>query len=162
MKYANYAVTMAEVPDEISLCISITGCDIQCKGCHSSYLWEEHGIDLTFTEIDSLVEKNKGISCICLMGGNDFEDLKALFSYIKQRHKLKVAWYTGLSFVDDKITFSLVEKLDYLKTGPYNEELGGLDKRESNQKFWKITWKDNDYKIELINYKFWKDGTRNI
>ena len=35
LKYSNYEITFAEVPDEISLCINLTNCPHKCIGCHS-------------------------------------------------------------------------------------------------------------------------------
>ena len=43
LRYDGAAVVFSEVPDEISLAISITGCPRRCPGCHSEYLWEYHG-----------------------------------------------------------------------------------------------------------------------
>ena len=36
LKYVEYAVTMEEVPMEISLTISISNCRFRCHGCHSA------------------------------------------------------------------------------------------------------------------------------
>ena len=47
LKYYNYMVTFSEVPDEISLCINITGCPIRCTDCHSKFLWENIGKEIT-------------------------------------------------------------------------------------------------------------------
>ena len=38
LKYVEYAVTLEEVPTEISLTISISNCRFRCHGCHSAYL----------------------------------------------------------------------------------------------------------------------------
>ena len=43
LKYIDTKVTFAEVPNEISLCINISNCPCNCKGCHSSYLAEDIG-----------------------------------------------------------------------------------------------------------------------
>ena len=40
--------------------------------------------------------------------------------------------------------------LDYIKVGPYKEELGGLDSPNTNQRFYKITTSDSS---SLINIK---------
>ena len=39
-----YAVTMAEAPEEISLTIAVSNCAFRCSGCHSAYLWEDKGV----------------------------------------------------------------------------------------------------------------------
>ena len=74
LKYLNTQVTFSEVPDEITLCINITGCKIGCKNCHSSYLAENIGNELNSNSIKELINNNKGITCICFMGGDAFYD----------------------------------------------------------------------------------------
>ena len=34
LKYLNTQVTFSEIPDEITLCINITGCKVGCEGCN--------------------------------------------------------------------------------------------------------------------------------
>ena len=70
IKYVNTMVTFSEVPNEISLCIEISNCPCHCKNCHSSYLAQDIGTELTFNEVRKLIKKNSGISCIALMGGD--------------------------------------------------------------------------------------------
>ena len=43
LKYVEYAVTLEEVPTEISLTISISNCRFRCHGCHSAYLQQDIG-----------------------------------------------------------------------------------------------------------------------
>ena len=43
LKYVEYAVTLEEVPTEISLTISISNCRFRCHGCHSAYLQQAIG-----------------------------------------------------------------------------------------------------------------------
>ena len=75
LKYVEHAVTMAEVPLEISLTISISNCAFRCYGCHSQYLQEDVGKPL-LQDLKGLIEQYRGlISCVCLMGegGNPAE-----------------------------------------------------------------------------------------
>ena len=55
LKYSNYEITFAEIPDEISLCINLTNCPHRCVGCHSPWLQKDNGTPLTYIE---LVNKN--------------------------------------------------------------------------------------------------------
>ncbi len=41
MNYSDIQIVMQEVPGEISISFTITGCNLRCEGCHSSYLWKE-------------------------------------------------------------------------------------------------------------------------
>lgn len=160
LKYKEAVVTFSEIPEEVSLCINITGCPIHCEGCHSPHLWEDVGVSLTRDEIDNLIKKNSGITAICLMGGdNDVIELWAIAKYIKEHTSLKVGWYSGKSLLKD----TPLECFDYIKTGPYKQELGGLDSPTTNQRFYEIHAKClvNSDKVlyrylEDVTYKFQK------
>lgn len=143
LRYANTQVVFTEVPNEISLAINITGCTIHCKGCHSQWLWSNKGKELTKEELISLIEKNKGITTVLFMGGDNFiYELIKLAKGIKYHYpNLKVAWYSGRSNLDDSRDSrmkTLMTYLDYVKVGPYIKQLGGLDNPSTNQRFYKI------------------------
>lgn len=44
LKYTDTRVTFSEVPDEVTLCINISGCLCHCEWCHSAsyhgYKWK--------------------------------------------------------------------------------------------------------------------------
>ena len=155
MKYVDSVVTFQEVPDEITLCINISNCKIHCKGCHSPYLWEDIGEELNIDSLQKLVKENDGITCISFMGGTD--EVLNLAKWIKNNTNLKTCWYTSNTL--DSITFEYND-LDYLKTGPYIESLGGLNSPTTNQRFYKIIEiNDKDYPYHIlddITYKFQK------
>lgn len=151
MKFVDTEVTFSEIPDEICLCINISGCTLKCKGCHSAYLQEDIGENLTIVKLKDLIERNKGITCVCLMGGLDISIIHSLAQYIKS-FNLKCAWYTGLSF-HPTIERPICTVLDYIKVGPYIEIYGGLKEKTTNQRLYK---KENNRWID-ITYKFWKD-----
>ena len=75
LRYAGAAVTLAEVPEEVSLTISITNCRFRCHGCHSAYLQEDIGRPL-LPDLDALIHRYAGlITCVCLMGeGQNFRE----------------------------------------------------------------------------------------
>ena len=150
IKYIDTEVTLAEVPSEISLCISISGCTIHCPGCHSQHLWNDIGTILTIDKLDELIAANDDISCVCIMGGDhDVDSVYALGKHIKARG-LKSAWYSGVMRpLDDK----LAEYFDYIKIGPYIENLGPLTKKTTNQRFYKIT--NINSKIRFVNILFY-------
>lgn len=156
LKYLNTQVTFAEVPDEITLCINITGCKNGCKNCHSSYLAQDIGTELTFNEVRKLIKKNSGISCIALMGGDAEPDkINTLASFIINHYgSIKVAWYSGRQELNNNIDLC---NFDYIKLGPYKEEFGPLDSRTTNQRFYKV----NEKELVDITNKFWKHETEN-
>lgn len=156
LKYLNTQVTFAEVPDEITLCINITGCKNGCKNCHSSYLAQGIGTELTFNEVRKLIKKNSGISCIALMGGDAEPDkINTLASFIINHYgSIKVAWYSGRQELNNNIDLC---NFDYIKLGPYKEEFGPLNSRTTNQRFYKVNGKEL---VDITN-KFWKHETEN-
>lgn len=164
LKYVDVAVTFSEVPDEISLCIDISNCPCHCKGCHSSYLAKDIGEVLDNNSLEELILKNKGISCVCLMGGDANPALiNVLASHIKYNERilnecgtLKVAWYSGRQKLSNHINLA---NFDYIKLGPYKEEKGPLNNPNTNQKFFKVNRLSKlppRFSLENITYKFWK------
>lgn len=157
LKYLNTQVTFAEVPDEITLCINITGCKNGCKNCHSPYLAEDIGTELTFNEVKRLIKNNSGISCIAFMGGDiEPKRVDALASFVTNHSQLKVAWYSGRQEISKDIDLI---NFDYIKLGPYEEDKGPLNKRTTNQKFYKV-FHFSTGRCELIDitHKFWREN----
>lgn len=153
LKYLYTKVVFAEVPGEISLGISISGCQIHCKGCHSRDLWEDKGTPLNIKELDRLLSANKGVSCLLLLGGEqDMDSLIELFMY--SHKKIKTAWYCGLDMIPkDKI--GIMQYLDFLKVGHYDSELGGLNSQFTNQVFYKIDHQaDGSYQQTDLTHRF--------
>ena len=162
LKYVDTKVTFSEVPNEISLCINISNCPCNCKGCHSSYLAEDIGEELNSLSLKELINNNKGITCVAFMGGDSSpSDINNLAKLIKEVFpKLKVAWYSGRQELSKDID---LENFDFVKLGPYIEELGPLNNKTTNQKFYiveKLYCGNDNYKYDLkdITYRFWKDN----
>lgn len=156
LKYVDAKVVFAEVPDEVTLAINISNCPCQCKGCHSSYLAQDIGTELTFNEVRKLIKKNSGVSCIAIMGGDAEPDkINTLASFIINHYNsIKVAWYSGRQELSNSIDLS---NFDYIKLGPYKEEFGSLNSRTTNQRFYKVNGKE----LVDITSKFWKHETEN-
>lgn len=150
IKYTDTRVTFSEVPDEVTLCINISGCPCKCEGCHSAYLAEDIGDNLNPFTLGILVARNyPGITCVSFMGGDAHpEEVDALAGLLKQ-YGLKTAWYSGRQELSNSIDIS---NFDYIKLGPYIESLGPLNNPNTNQKMYKI----KDSEMEDITYKFWK------
>lgn len=160
LKYVETLIGFREIPDEITLCINISGCPNHCKGCHSQFLWEDIGTPLDEDALVSLMLNNKGVSCVCFMGGDqDPAYINWLASLIRGMWTndsdkgswvdVKIAWYSGVSVISPKIN---LENFDYIKLGPYIEEYGPLDKPTTNQRLYKVT----DEGLLDITNKFWQ------
>lgn len=148
MRYYTKDVVFQEVPDEISLSYSICGCPLNCSGCS----WK-NGLhinskenELTDLEFENDLIKYKNLaSCVLFLGGEWDKDIvnklnKAL------KYGYKTCLYTGLEL--SELDKELVSKLNYVKTGRYVKELGGLSSATTNQKF--IDLKNN----VILNDKF--------
>ena len=96
LKYVETLVTFSEFPDEISLCINISNCPNACVNCHSSYLKEDIGTILDYKELDKLIQKNHGITCIGFMGGDRYpSEINKLAKYIKDNYELPSIFLTA-------------------------------------------------------------------
>ena len=160
IKYVGYDIVFQEIPNEISLALNISNCPCHCKGCHSSYLAEDLGSEVTTDEIDKLVSENKGITCILFMGGDsDPESLSNLCKYIKTTYNIKTAWYSGRTYYNEKLKDIILPVdnrwFDYIKLGPYIEELGPLNNPKTNQRLYLNTGLSSST-YQLIG---WKDIT---
>jgi anaerobic ribonucleoside-triphosphate reductase activating protein len=152
LKYLDTKVTFAEVPDEVTLCINITGCKNNCKGCHSSYLAEDIGEELTIEVLTKLATEAEGITCICFMGGDsDTKRLNRLAKWVQDELDLKVAWYSGRDELSEHIYIS---NFDIVKLGRYDEKLGPLNCPTTNQRFYRII----DGEMYDFTYLFWKNS----
>ena len=164
LKYVDAVVTFSEIPDEITLCLNISGCPIHCPACHSKYLWEDIGDKLTKTALVDLLTSNNGITCVCFMGGDQSpEEIFKLSDWVHKfySNKIKTAWYSG----NNKIPYNC--NLDYIKIGPYIEDFGPLNNPNTNQRFYilgkhlnKMDANSNMYYD--ITDKFWRNDSRTI
>lgn len=152
-----------EIPDEISLCVNISNCQNNCKGCHSPYLRKDTGFLLDFKAIDDLIMEYEGVTCFCFMGeGKSLLDILHAAGHIKKSWGLKVALYSGREDVPEDSVWHI---LDYVKIGPYKEEFGPLNKKTTNQRLYKHVADNEKYAIvngkkrekwEDVTYKFWE------
>lgn len=156
LKYVDTKVVFAEVPDEVTLAINISNCPCQCKGCHSSYLAQDIGEPLDLQHLTNLIDSNKGITCVCIMGGDaNPSEVDDIAQDIKEYYpELKVGWYSGRQELSKDIELS---NFDAIKLGPYKEEFGPLNSRTTNQRFYKVS----DGELIDITSKFWKHETEN-
>lgn len=144
-------VVFEEIPDYVTLAIEITNCPGHCVGCHSPWLREDIGDELTVEKLRELIDNNKGINCVCFMGeGNDPEALKklALSVTLRSDFPYKVALYSGREEVEDDYD----DYFDFIKIGPFIPDFGPLNKKTTNQRLYEIT----DGGRKDITSKFWR------
>lgn len=131
--YLKTDILFQEVPNEISLCFSITGCNLGCKGCHSTELWDaSNGQTLDNKTFCDWLNKYDGlISCVLFFGGEWQPNRLIEKLIIAKQQGLKTCLYSG----SEQVEPSLYEHLDFLKTGRWKSELGGLNSPTTNQRF---------------------------
>ena len=150
-------VVFNEIPDYVTLAIEITNCPGMCEGCHSPWLREDIGEELTKTRLFQLIDENPGINCVCFMGeGKDPSALQSLALDIRYFYDgIKVALYSGRNEVEDYYGMCF----DFIKVGPYIEKFGPLNKETTNQRLYEITRKYDGDNVSIerkdITYKFW-------
>ncbi|RUO76534.1 MULTISPECIES: anaerobic ribonucleoside-triphosphate reductase activating protein [Alteromonadales] len=146
-------VLFQEVPDEVSLGFTITGCKLRCERCHSQDIWDSNlGAPLTNELFATYLDKYEGfITCVLFFGGEWHAEALREKLLIARQTQLKTCLYTGLPRVSPKIQ----ELLSFLKTGKWVFSLGGLDSPSTNQKL------INVYTGESLNHKFWENTCAN-
>jgi anaerobic ribonucleoside-triphosphate reductase activating protein len=129
MKFYKYDVVFQEIPNEITLAFEITNCTNHCDGCHSPWLQTDIGETLTPEVIQKLLDKYKNlITTVLFLGGKDCE----LIEIINQLNtELKIGVYSG----NDTFNSELANLIDFYKIGHYDKQMGGLDSKTTNQRF---------------------------
>ena len=153
LKYVNTGIVFQEIPDEVTLARNISNCPCHCPGCHSHYLWEDIGLPLDASAIDTFVNKfGSNITCIAFMGGDgDPKGVNILAQYIHEEHpEFKVAWYSGRLRIPSFITKT---DFDYIKVGPFIRHLGPLNQPTTNQRLYR---QDSHGGFEDITARFWR------
>lgn len=146
LKYTRTDVLLREIPGEVSLAFNISNCPYKCPGCHSTELWGDNGSELTYERLQHYIEEyGDEVTCFLFMGdGGSSDYILPYAEYIKKNAPhLKVALYTGQNsfkgnyFLHEFGKFSSL--LDYVKVGPWKQELGTLTSDSTNQTLYKIS-----------------------
>lgn len=149
MNIYKYDIVFQEVPNEISIAFYVCGCPLRCPGCHSPELWtEKSGFPLTDTLFQDILNRYRTrATCVLFLGGE--WHIKTLTSYLQfaRSQGYLTALYTGL----EAIPAPLERELDFLKTGPWRAELGGLESPTTNQIFMDLRNRT------LLNFHFIKE-----
>lgn len=146
LHYSAEQIVWQEVPGEVALAYTITGCPVGCKGCHSVDSWPVgSGEPLTQEHLQQQLQKYRGlISCVLFLGG-EWQPM-ALLNLLKKvkSEGLETCLYTGY----ENVSIALREQLTYLKTGPWIAARGGLESPTTNQRFYDLRTQ------QLLNCEF--------
>ncbi|MCQ2266369.1 MAG: anaerobic ribonucleoside-triphosphate reductase activating protein [Bacteroidaceae bacterium] len=144
IKYVNYDIVFQEYPDEVTLAINLSLCPHHCPGCHSSYLGQDVGEELTQERLISLVAHYHGaITCVGFQGGDNDPQALVEFAALLRRANpgLRVGWYSGRETLPEELFpggFPL-HHFDYIKLGPWRAEAGPLTSPSTNQRYYSIS-----------------------
>jgi len=146
LRYSEEQVVWQEVPGETALAYTITGCSVGCKGCHSVDTWPQgSGTLLTPDYFQQRLDSYRGLlTCVVFLGGEWQQQALLELLAMARQAGLKTCLYTGLEDVSN----DLRKHLDYLKTGPWIAERGGLNSPKTNQRFVDLR------RGELLNVRF--------
>ena len=123
LKFWNYDIVFAEVPDHTTLAVNLTGCPLRCPGCHSPHLREDVGDPLDDDALAALLARyGSRVTCVA-------REIRRLCP------ALAVAWYSGRDVLPDLIDR---RAFDYIKLGGWVESLGGLASETTNQRMYRI------------------------
>lgn len=141
-------VVLEEIPDRVTLAVEISNCQGSCVGCHSPFLKDDIGEELTVETVDRLIEENFGVNCFLLLGeGKDPAAVLAIAAHMRRCHPdIEIALYSGRTEVEPE----LFKAFDYVKVGPYIAEFGPLNKKTTNQRLF--------HHGEDITSRFWSKG----
>ena len=159
LKYLYSQVYTKEIPNELSLGISVLGCPVHCPECHSPHIWdvncEGEGTNLTVEALENLIEQQKWVSCVLFFGGEwNMPYLNELLRKCKELG-YKTALYSGHTLDWFKIKHPNYRLyLDYIKVGRYDSKYGSLDYPSTNQRLYKLDTNED------ITHLFWKTDTR--
>lgn len=139
LRLAGYDVVFQEIPGEVTLALNLSGCPNRCPGCHSPHLRSEIGEALD-EELcaELLLRYGEAVTCVCFMGGDgDPAAVRELSARFRDRTggRLRTGWYSGRTALPPGVE---APDFDYIKLGPYVEELGGLDRESTNQRLYRI------------------------
>ena len=177
LKYVNYDIVFQEVPGEVTLAVNLSGCPNGCPGCHSPYLQQDVGQELTPAVLEGWLHRYAGeVTCVCFMGGDAApQEVAALATGLRREGmpEIKTAWYSGRPSLPDRIDPGV---FDFIKLGPYEERCGGLRSRTTNQRLYRVERAETErntassadggssegtsfgaFRLRDITARFWRD-----
>ena len=105
------SVVMEEIPDRVTLAVDISNCRGNCIGCHSPFLKEDVGEELTADIIDGLVKENFGIDCFLFLGeGRDPDRLLELAAHVRSLGLVPALYTDAARWTDRSGSFSTTSK----------------------------------------------------
>ena len=124
LRYVCHTVGTLEVPDEVSLIYTLSGCPLRCPGCHSADLRNpDMGRPLDPATLASTLDRYAGLaSCVCFLGGEWQPELLIELLKIARARGFATCLYTGREAIDDAIArMSDMSSVSSSSTAPVTE-----------------------------------------
>lgn len=143
MRIAGYVSESLVDGPGVRLVVFFQGCSLRCAGCHNEETHDPSG-GKEVTVDDVLANVTPLTTGITLSGGEPSDQPLDMCELIEKAHsrKLSVTVYTGLTLPGWIARFHhLVDKIDYIKVGPFRSELRDLTRPycgSTNQRFYKV------------------------
>ena len=138
----SHGITLTEIPDRVALYLELGDCRNDCRGCHSPHLRRPVPRPTPLDEIEPLIESavSKGANAIVVLGGttNGIKDADLIPILKRLGTFLPVCLYSGRDDEERDITLAKSAHCAWLKTGSYQESLGGLASPRTNQRFYAL------------------------
>lgn len=114
----------------VRFCIWTQGCSRHCRGCFARDTWDfDKGVDYNIKDLFALIKTQKEIEGVTFLGGEPFEQAKALSKLAKliKDTGLSVVCFTGYTFEElqtknDEYTQQLLSNIDLLIDGSFEQE----------------------------------------
>ena len=147
-------ITLNELPGRIAVYFELGNCTQGCAGCHSPHLSEQQVLASTpIEELEGIAETGatQGANAIILMGGttNGMSDGDIITLIRRLSIILPVCLYSGSDDTEHDKYIAREGNASWLKTGSYNEVLGGLTSPTTNQRYYRLT---SYYVIDRSDY----------
>lgn len=104
LRYVEAGLSDLEVPQEISLCIYLSGCIYRCEHCHYQDLQAPDGGNLLAENFEPLFLAYQAyMTCLCFLGEGSACDQHELLHYVEYAHakNVKSCLYTGKEQLED-------------------------------------------------------------
>lgn len=157
MKFRVYKIlknTKVEGPGN-RYCIWFQGCSRHCKGCWAKATWDfDSGKELDTEDILNDILKTPNIEGVTFLGGEPFEQFKALLELAKgvKKNGLSILCFTGNKMEDiQKYYPEILQYIDILIDGEYKENEKDFSRPWVGSKNQRYFFLSNRYDESILN-----------
>ena len=157
MKFRVYKIlknTKVEGPGN-RYCIWFQGCSRHCKGCWAKATWDfDSGKELDTEDILNDILKTPNIEGVTFLGGEPFEQFKALLELAKgvKKNGLSILCFTGNKMEDIQKHYpEILQYIDILIDGEYKENEKDFSRPWVGSKNQRYFFLSNRYDESILN-----------